>query len=137
MNFNPDFWEIPATSRLDGFSTNQGLWQETEEEKAWRFAWGDFRKKVIPVVKVIIDSDLTERQRQIVILYFFMKKTQGEIAIILDISQSTVSRHLYDTNRNGKKVGGAKRKLKKIVAAGKHPAIEEALMELDSLRNVS
>ena len=41
---------------------------------------------------------------------------QREIAEQLDVSQLAVSEHLYGKRRNGKVVGGALRKLRKVCA---------------------
>jgi predicted transcriptional regulator len=44
-----------------------------------------------------------------------VKKTQEEIAVILGISQQVVSKQLFGVMRQGKKVGGAIRKLRKLL----------------------
>jgi hypothetical protein len=46
------------------------------------------------------------------------------------LSQSTVSRHLFGTVRNGKKVGGAIPKLQKVVDRVRLEPIENALATL-------
>jgi predicted transcriptional regulator len=63
-------------------------------------------------------------------LYYFQGKTQEDIAAILNLTQSTVSRHLFGTVRGGKKVGGAIPKLRKAVDKAKDPAITQALGSL-------
>ncbi|MCC6143558.1 MAG: ArsR family transcriptional regulator, partial [Candidatus Hydrogenedentes bacterium] len=57
-------------------------------------------------------------------------KTQEDIAAILNLSQSTVSRHLFGTARQGKKVGGAIRKLQKAIDRNGRPEIQRALNSL-------
>jgi len=42
-----------------------------------------------------------------------------------------VSRHLFGTVRDGKKVGGAIPKLRKVIDKHSHPAIGKALTELN------
>ena len=59
-------------------------------------------------------------------------RTLEDIAAELALTQSTVSRHLFGTTRNGKKVGGAIPKLQKAIDKGTPAAIAEAL---GSLRN--
>lgn len=114
--YNADFWEISTDSRyLESVPANRALWFETPEDQVRRHAFNDFFKEVKPVVIGIIDSELTNRQREVVTLYYFQGKTQEDIAAILDLSQSTVSRHLFGTVRDGKKVGGAISKLRKII----------------------
>ena len=129
--FNSDFWEIQTeSSYLESFSVEQALWFETEEDCDRRYAMKDFFRKVQPVIMEIVDSKLTIRQREIIKLYFFYGKTQEDIAEILDLTQSTVSRHLFGTVRGDKKVGGAITKLKKIVEKTECPQISQALGKL-------
>ena len=64
----------------------------------------------------IMQEVLTDRQCEVVRLYFFEQINQREIAELLDVSQQVVSEHLYGKRRNGKVVGGALRKLRKVCA---------------------
>ena len=126
--FNADFWEVQTGSRyLESLPASRGLWFETEEDSERRHAFKDFFQEVRPVVDSMIDSKLTRRQQEVVKLYYFYNKTQEDIAAILDLSQSTVSRHLFGTVRHGKKVGGAIPKLRKVIFKANHPAIDAAL----------
>ena len=72
-------------------------------------------KKIINLIKADVLPKLTERQRQTTHLYFNSRFKEEEIARILGISQPTVSQHLFGKKRNGKKVGGSIRKIRKIV----------------------
>lgn len=54
-------------------------------------------KKYIPD---IIDHELTERQRQIIILYYYEQKNMTEIAMYLRVNPSTVSRSLATSRKN-------------------------------------
>jgi predicted transcriptional regulator len=72
-------------------------------------------KKMINLIKADVLPKLTERQRQTTLLYFNSRFKEEEIARILGISQPTVSQHLFGKKRKGKKVGGAIRKIRKIV----------------------
>jgi predicted DNA-binding protein YlxM (UPF0122 family) len=126
--FNADFWEVQAGSQyLESLPANRGLWFETDEDSERRHAFKDFFQEVRPMVDSIIDSKLTRRQQEVVKLYYFYDKTQEDIAVILDLSQSTVSRHLFGTVRHGKKVGGAIPKLKKVISKANNPEIDAAL----------
>jgi len=114
--YNPDFWELPTDSAtLDRVPATQALHYEDETDRERRYAFQDFFEEVRPAVEELIEDRLTQRQREIVLLYFFYGKTQEEIAVILDLTQSTVSRHLFGTKRGGRKVGGAIPKLRKLV----------------------
>jgi len=65
-------------------------------------------------VRVIIENDLTVRQREVVELYFLRGLDQDVVAALLGISQQSVSEHLFGKMRNGTKVGGVIRKLRKL-----------------------
>jgi DNA-binding transcriptional ArsR family regulator len=129
--FNADFWEVQIDSKyLDALPASRALWFETEQDRERRYALQDFFKKMTPVVHEMIDSELTTRQREVVTLYYFLGKTQEDIAAILDLSQSTVSRHLFGTTRDGKKVGGAIPKLQKVIAKKHSRETDDALEQL-------
>jgi len=126
--FNPDFWEIPTEMKhLDRKAASSGLWFETEVDRERRYAMKDFYRDVRPAVSQIIDTKLTRRQSEVLKLYYFHGKTQEDIAVILNLTQSTVSRHLFGTVRGGKKVGGAIPKLRKVIDKARDPKISQAL----------
>lgn len=129
--FNPDFWEIPTSSQyLENTPVEGALWFETEEDRERRHALQDFFQSVLPAVQEMIDAQLTGRQQEVVQLYFFEGQTQEDIADKLQLSQSTVSRHLFGTVRNGKKVGGAVNKLRKAVDRATSGTVASALTTL-------
>jgi len=114
-NFNPDFWEVRVEQNiLDQFSLEADLHYESEEDILARSFQRDWVSKLIPKVLELMDDVLTERQREIVHLYFFKKMTEEEIAQKLGISISSVSQHLFGKRRNDKVVGGALQKLRKV-----------------------
>ncbi len=126
--FNPVFWEIPTdVAALDRVPASAGLWYETDVDRQRRGAFQDFFRAVSPAVHSLIDAKLTGRQREVVKLYYYYGKTQEDIAAILNLTQSTVSRHLFGTARDGKKVGGAIPKLRKAIDSAKSPEINAAL----------
>ena len=130
-SFNPDFWEIPTDLRIiDRVASTQALWFETEIDRERRYAMKDFFEEVTPTVREIIDAKLTPRQREILSLYYFQGMTQEDIAAHLQLTQSTVSRHLFGTVRDGKKVGGAIPKLRKVIEKENLPEISIALSSL-------
>jgi predicted DNA-binding protein YlxM (UPF0122 family) len=130
-DFNPCYWEIQAGSEyLERVPSTRALWFETEEDREHRYAMDDFFRSVRPFVTDLIDGALTKRQREVVSLYYLHGKTQEDIATILDLSQSTVSRHLFGTVRNGKKIGGAIPKLRKVVEKNQIPQMNCALAQL-------
>ena len=125
--FNSDFWEVSADSKyLENLPAERGLWFETSEDQERRHAFNEFFEEVKPTVMDIIDAKLTRRQKEVVKLYYVYGKTQEDIATILDLTQSTVSRHLFGTVRGGKKVGGAIPKLRKVIDKTDNADIDSA-----------
>ena len=51
-------------------------------------------------IRLVIDSRLTSRQREILVLYFFENKKIPEISKILKVNKSTVSRTLNRAIKN-------------------------------------
>lgn len=130
--YNPDFWEVSIGSEyLENLPASRGMWHETEVDRERRYAFSDFFQDVKPVVGQVLDTRLTRRQREVLKLYYFHGKTQEDIATILDLTQSTVSRHLFGTMRRGRKVGGAIPKLKRIIENTRDGRVDRAF---DTLR---
>ena len=116
--FNPDFWEISFDfDKLTNFDISRSLWYETDSERESRWRREDQQAEIMPRLMEFIESELTPKQRQAVILYFFGQKTQEEIGHIMGIPHQVVSQHIYGIRRNGKKVGGAMTKLRKVCEA--------------------
>lgn len=106
--FNPKFWEVPIEHEvLRQFSEERRLWHETPSEVELRHRDRDRALELMPLIRRLIAEVLTERQREIVQLYFFEQKTQQEVAKLLGISVSSVSQHLFGKRRANKVVGGA------------------------------
>jgi Sigma-70, region 4 len=125
--YNADFWEVSAESGyLENLPAERGLWFENGEDREHRYAFNEFFDEVKPFVMELIDAKLTKRQQEVVKLYYVYGKTQEDIATILDLTQSTVSRHLFGTVRGGKKVGGAIPKLQKVIDKNDTPVVDSA-----------
>ncbi len=115
--FNPDFWEVTLTSESWGqFAETDRLWYERPQDVALRHERVGRAREFWPQIRAIIDEVLTSRQREVVLLYFIEEVNQRQIAERLQISQQAVSEHLHGKMRNGRAVGGALRKLKKMCA---------------------
>ena len=126
-NYNADFWEIPTGSEyLENLPSSRALWYETQEDRSRRYAFREFFEEVSPVVSGLMGANLTRRQQEVVQLYYVDGKTQEDIATILELTQSTVSRHLFGTMRRGKKVGGAIPKLRKVIDRTENRRIDDA-----------
>lgn len=113
-NFNPDFWEIPVPPEyFDQLTTEDHLWHQYASDE-YRDARRVERQKILKQIHQIISKELTGRQNDCVQLYFYEGKTQDEIGDILGISRRVVSQHLFGVTRDGRKVGGAINKIRKI-----------------------
>ena len=113
--FNPDFWEILVDPEiLDQFPQESYPWYEPPETDLDRWKHHAERAAILASIREIIDSSLTPIQRQCVKRYFFQQQTQEEIARSLGISRRVVGQHLFGIQRNGKRVGGAINKIRKI-----------------------
>ena len=112
--FNPDFWEIPVPPEyFDQLTTEDYAWYRAPDDE-WTEARREKRQAVLKQIRQIIENELTERQAECVKLYFYKGKTQEEIADILGISRRVVSQHLFGVTRNGKQIGGAINKIRKV-----------------------
>jgi predicted transcriptional regulator len=96
---------------------SSGRWHEYNGDADERLKRERILREVVPVIIDIISFDLTPRQKQVMDLCFLQQKTQVEAAATLGATQPTVSQHLYGKRRNGKKVGGAIRKIRKGIVA--------------------
>ncbi len=129
--FNADFWEIPTnTGFLENIPAERGLWFESEEDRQRGYALKEFRRSAMPLVRDLIKTKLTARQREVLDMYYFCGMTQEAIAASLRVRQSTVSRHLFGTTRHGKKVGGAIPKLQKWANRPNNGPLRAALARL-------
>ena len=72
------------------------------------------RTKIVPCLKELFSELLTPRQFQVINLCLIEKQyTQTETAKILGITQPTVHQHLKGKIREGKRIGGAYRRIRK------------------------
>lgn len=115
--YNPDFWEIPVgQAALERAPNESAVWFESWEEREERYRREDRVGETMPRLMQVIGEGLTTRQREAVLLYFFHRKTQQEIAQITGISRRVLSQHLFGIVRNGRQVGGAMKRLRKRCA---------------------
>ena len=112
--FNPDFWEVSVPPEyFDRFTNEDHLWYQPPNSKYAR-TYRAKRRKVLKQIRQIIAKDLTTRQAECIQLYFYEGKTQEEIGKLLGISRRVVSQHLFGVTRNGKQIGGAINKIRKM-----------------------
>lgn len=114
-DFDPRYWEILLDhNELDKFPRECLFSYQSPEDRQKQLQRESERKQILNVVLDIIESELTPIQRDCVKLYFLKKKKQNEIAEILGISRRVVSQHIYGIRRDGKQVGGAIKKIRKV-----------------------
>jgi RNA polymerase sigma factor (sigma-70 family) len=115
--FNPDFWEVTLSAAAwERFSAQDHLHYREPGETECTDARSARARALLPRIRRIIREELTERQREVVELYFLKDLNQRQVAERLGISQQSVSEHLYGKLRGGRAVGGAIRKLRKACA---------------------
>jgi RNA polymerase sigma factor (sigma-70 family) len=115
--FNPDFWEVTISEESwEQFSSEDHLYHEGAEEAERRRARSERAEVLWPEVRAIMEEVLTARQQEVVRLHFLEGMNQRQIADKLGISQQSVSEHLYGKMRDGRAVGGALRKMRKVCA---------------------
>ncbi|NKB71349.1 MAG: hypothetical protein GKR89_30105 [Candidatus Latescibacteria bacterium] len=111
--YNPDFWEVRLDHHdLAQYPNEAGIWFDNQDEPVGRSELR--RKNMMSPIMELVSRGLTEKQRQVVILYYLHQKTQEEVGQILGISRRVVSQHLFGIFRNGKHVGGAINKIRKL-----------------------
>jgi RNA polymerase sigma factor (sigma-70 family) len=108
--FVPQFWEI----LLDNNELDKLPYKCLFSYQSIEGTKNRERKQILNLVFEIIESELTQRQRECIKLYFLQEKTQAEVAEILGISRRVVSQHIYGICRDGKRIGGAIKKIKKV-----------------------
>jgi RNA polymerase sigma factor (sigma-70 family) len=72
------------------------------------------REEMFELLRQLVATGLTERQRQIVHLTYDEQLTQAEVAERLGVTQQVVSKALFGVLRDGKRIGGAIRRLRQL-----------------------
>jgi len=114
--YNPDFWEVRLEPHdLAQYPNESGIWfDDIIEEEPNRHTLNRPLHALVNPIMDLIGQALTKKQREALLLYFMHDKTQEEIAEIMSISRRVVSQHLFGICRNGKQVGGAIKKIRKL-----------------------
>ena len=72
------------------------------------------REEMLQLLRELVATGLTPRQREIVELSFVEGLSQAEVAARLGITQQVVSKSLFGVVRNGRRIGGAMRRLRQL-----------------------
>src|SRR5688572_16186443 len=111
--FDDQFWELPFDpADLDAIPRD--FFEQAEPESPEAPERQRARRAVLRELSELVHTRLTDRQRQLIELYFYDGRTQEEIAAKLGVSQQAVSRQLFGVLRNGRRVGGAINRLRKL-----------------------
>jgi len=111
--FDPFFWEIPVDpGELDRFEAQPEYSEETAAEQEARAV---ALVEAVSLLQQIIKTKLTHKQQAVLNKYYFDGLSQEQIAKDLGISQQVVSKHLFGVVRDGRKIGGATKKLRKAM----------------------
>ena len=106
VQFGPHQWaNIPQSA---------GLWPNPPSDQATELRLRT-AEEIALILHAVMVTALTQRQRQVMELYYLEDRTQVEIATALGISQATVSQHLTGKRRGSTRVGGAFRKIRKAI----------------------
>ena len=81
--------------------TNEGSWLACEDEKLKEFLYGKQKSNKERLYEAL--DMLKPEQRKVIDLFYFESKTQEEIASIIGIDQSCVSRRIQTAEKNLKK----------------------------------
>lgn len=118
-------------SLLNNFANEDGMgaylnsYSSSEEFKR-------LRNELYAEVMDIINNCLTDKQKQVMIMTYIEGKTQNEISIELGRHQTAIHKTLQgniDYGNNGKRYGGALKKIRKLCAGS-----EEIQKILDQMR---
>ena len=113
IHIEPGYWQnLPESS---------GLWYDYNLSRKELSDRENVIQRVMPLIVEVIHQDLTDRQREVVTLYFSSPGlTQTSVARLLRISQPTVNQHLNGKKRSGKRIGGAMRRIRKAICRRTH-----------------
>ncbi len=110
----PLSYRLLLTEKLDLYASSQSLWGTVPAAEAVELQdppQESNQDRLTQALHHAIESLLTDKQREAVFLFFFEGLSQGDIARRLGVSQQVVQKHIYGTVRNGRRIGGALRKL--------------------------
>lgn len=114
MGTNPYYVEIPVEpEKMDAFSSGRSLWKSRRETRQPVAALA-MKRELLAALHRLIESELTPRQQECIRLYFLEGRTQQEVAEELGICRRVVSQHLFGICRNGRHVGGALKRIRKL-----------------------
>lgn len=95
----------------------------------------DLVQELSDKIRVLIDTKLTPRQKQVIYKSYYDQMTQTDIAKELGLCQPTIHKIIHgnlDYSQGGKRYGGAIKKLKKL--CGTDPEIVAIMTKIDKIK---
>lgn len=93
---------------LDQICENQGLWVDPFESE-------EAESPLVGALRDALRDALTEKQREVVEMYFFEGLSQNEIAQRLGVCQQVIQKRLYGAQRGSRRIGGALHRLREAL----------------------
>ena len=97
----------------------------------------ELKAKLFNKIMLIVDNKLTQRQKQVIHLYYIDNMTQMEAAEELNVNQSSITKTLFGNvdyrDGKGNAYGGCMKKIRRIAMAD--PEIVETLKRIEELNN--
>ena len=98
---------------LDKLPSELGLWRQHAPRDA-------AQDRLFLALHRAIEQVLTQKQRDVIELFFFEGLSQGEIARRLGVSQQVIHKRIYGVRRRGRQIGGALSCLRKALYTNTH-----------------
>ena len=94
---------------LDKLPASLGLWRQAD------VPCNEAQELLVKALHSAIEQALTQKQRDVVELFFFEGLSQGEIARRLGVRQQVIHKRIYGVRRRGRMIGGALERLRKAL----------------------
>ncbi len=108
-----DYWEVNLREgQWASIPSTQTIWESSTPAREQRLQTAE---EIALLLHTLMLAVLTRRQRQVMELYYFENQTEVQVATALGITQPTVCQHIHGKIRNGRRVGGALRRIRKAI----------------------
>lgn len=104
-----------AAGHWNNIPETSARWFNYNDNKTECSEWDKVHGDIIETLNQIMSKKLTLRQSMVIELYYGQGLTQKKTAKRLGIKQPTVHQHLRGKKRKGKVVGGAMKRINKII----------------------
>ncbi|MCB9642784.1 MAG: sigma-70 family RNA polymerase sigma factor [Myxococcales bacterium] len=94
---------------LDRLCETNALWSHDPQDDA------EPQQRIFQALHQALEHELTDKQREVIHLYFFEGLSQHEIARRLGITQQVVQKRIFGTQRGQQRIGGAIARLQRAL----------------------